>query len=198
MYKRQPLAAGDAPLSLGLALIPLLALAAVGLAAGVELRLGALVVAVLAVETLRLFRLRRWLATDVVALTWLALARLAAGTLVVGGTLTTGLAMFITLALAAVAAAERRPPAPGRGQSLLAHGCGLAGTALLWFVATPGAALAFQKPELLLLLWPALPMWIIRALKTAATHPNQPATRDPLRWLFAVAGASVLWLAVHG
>lgn len=155
--------------------------------------------AVLSVEALRLFRFRRWLTTDVVALTWLALTRLAAGTLVVGGTLTTGLTMFMALALAAVAAAERRPPAPGRGAWLLAHGCGLlAGPALGWFAGTPAAGLAFQRPGLLLLLWPALLLWIIRALKTAATNPNQPATRDPFRWLLAAAGAGVLWLAVHG
>jgi hypothetical protein len=192
-------AAGDAPLSLGLALIPLLALAAVGLAAAVEPRLGYLLAAVLAVEALRLFRFRRWLTTDVVALTWLALTRLAAGTLLIGGTLTTGLTAFFALALAAVAAAERRPPTPGRGAWLLAHGCGLlAGPALGWFAGTPAAGLAFQRPGLLLLLWPALLLWIIRALKTAATNPNQPATRDPFRWLLAAAGAGVLWLAVHG
>jgi 4-hydroxybenzoate polyprenyltransferase len=192
-----PFAAGDAPLSRGLALIPCLALGAVSLAGCIDLRLGALLAAVLAVEVVRLYRFRQSLLTDVLALAWLAWARLSAGTEVVGGTLALGCAIFSALALAAVAAAERRPTE--RAAWLLAHGCGLvAGPVLGWFAGTPAAALMFQRPALLLLLWPALLLWIIRGLKTANPSPAQSAARDPFRWALGLAGAAVLWLAAHG
>lgn len=204
-----PFAAGDASLALGLALIPLLMLLALGLGALAAPQLAAMLAAVLALETVRLFWLRRALGPDVVAQVWLALARLAAGSLATGATLAGGWVLFLALALAAVAAAERRWPGAGRRPWLLAHGCGLlAGPALGWFAGTPPAALIFQRPGLLLLLWPALLLWIIRALKTSPdiAPPSSPGTgtrfpaasRDPFRWALAAAGAAVVWLAVHG
>jgi 4-hydroxybenzoate polyprenyltransferase len=191
------LAAGDAPLSRALALIPLLVLGTLALSTLAAPALGALLSAVLALEAVRLWWLRRWLVPDVVAQAWLAMTRVAAGTLAVGGTLAGGFAGFLALAFAAVAAAERHRPEDAARSWRLAHGCGLvAGPVLGWFAGTPEAALAFQRPGWLLLLWPALLLWIIRALKTAST-PAQPA-RDAFRWTLALVAAAVVWLAVHG
>lgn len=195
-----PFAAGDAPLSLGLAAIPLLLLLALGLGALAAAPVAGLVAAALVVEGLRLFWLRRFFGPDVVARVWLAGTRLAAGVLLAGATLPGGALPWLALAAAAVFAAERRAMVPDRRAWVVAHGCGLlAGPALGWFAATPAARLAFQQPGLLLLLWPALLLWIMRALKTPSdpAAPQRPA-RDWFRWTLAGAAAAVVWLAARG
>lgn len=189
-------AAGDAPLSRGLTLLAILPALALLLGAFAAPAIGALVGMVLALEVARTVWLRRRLVPEVVAQVWLALARMAAGTLAVGGTLAGSWVAFLALAFAAVGAAERPAAEPERRRWVVAHGCGLlAGPALGWFAGTPAAALAFQRPGWLLLLWPALLLWIMRALKTAGTRP--PAA-DPARWALAVAAGAVAWLAAHG
>ena len=193
-----PFAAGDAPLSRGLAALPVFGVAAVALAGWHDVRLGTLLAVVLGVEVLRLYRWRHGLLTNALAQAWLAWARLAAGTEAVGGTLTIGLGLFCALSFTAVTAAESRPDF-GRGRWMLAHASGLlAGPVLGWFAGARTTTLVFPRSGLLLLLWPALLLWIIRALKSTNQIPIRRAVADPFRWSLAVAAAGVLWLAARG
>ncbi|MBI5629261.1 MAG: UbiA family prenyltransferase [Elusimicrobia bacterium] len=215
----RPLANGDLPLEAGLALMPLLLAAGLGLGALLPAGFLDFLLLYCALTTLYSFYLKRLIIADILCLAGLYTLRVLAGGAATGISISNWLlsfSMFLFLSLATVKRvselmfrAASPESASGRGYqsqdiSFLSNlgvvsGC-LAALVFALYIESPSVRPLYRQPELLWLICPLLLYWILRvwfitSRRRMSYDPVVFALRDQVSWIIAAAGATVLYWA---
>jgi 4-hydroxybenzoate polyprenyltransferase len=221
--KRRPLAAGDLPLQLGVAAVPLLLAASAALIAVTGVPLFALVAGIYTFVTLSYsLGLKRQPILDLVILAGLFTIRVwggmvAAHTMISPWLLTFSMFFFASLATVkrytecAAMAAEGRDRIPGRGyraadaMALLAMGAGSGYSAVLvFFIYLVNAVAQFHQFQHPYWLWPVCPVlaywlsrvWLLAARGEMQDDPIAFALRDRLSIVLALTVVASVCLAM--